>query len=140
MRCNDQFRTVAEGEQISTKLLNGYAFSRQTAGRCGAECNDQFGPDQSPLNVIPPLAARDFVTVRTFVQSAFAADFEFEMLDRVGNEDGSAVEPGISDRAIQDSPSRAYKGMTREVFIISRLLPYHHKPCRLWTLPRHDLR
>jgi hypothetical protein len=98
-----------------------------------------LGPDEVSLDLVPPFAALDFIAVRTFVQTALSADFEFKVLHGVGDEYCRTVESRIVDCAIENPARGTDEGVTSEVFVISGLLSDHHQRGVLRPFARHNL-
>ena len=139
MRRDHQLATIGQRKQSAAEFLNCGRLSGQASGRCGPQSNDQSGSDQTSFDVIPPPALFDLVIIGTFVQTAFAPDLEFEMFDRIGDENGTPVETRIANCLVQDATRGTHKRMTGEVFIISGLFTDHHQFRRLRSFARHDL-
>jgi hypothetical protein len=94
---------------------------------------------QLALDVVPPFAALDLISVGPFVQAALAARFEFEMLHRVGDEDLCAVQARFGNGPVQHPPGGADEGVAVEVFVVAGLLSDHHQRRVLRSFAGDDL-
>jgi hypothetical protein len=61
------------------------------------------------------------------------------MLDRVGDENGLAVEAGLRDRFVEHTTRWANEWPPSEVFLVARLLAHHHDAGANWTCAGHNL-
>ena len=88
---------------------------------------------------MPPAATVDLIGVGPLVQAPLAAHFVFEMLDRVGDEDTLALDPGFLKSAGQYAAGRTNEGQTGFVFLVARLLADQHHRRAARPLPGHRL-
>jgi hypothetical protein len=113
-------------EDLSSNLGNAYRSPQHPACRRSAKRYDEFGSYQRSLLIEPPAATIDLVGVRALVQTTLATVLEFEVLDRIGNEELDAVKTGVSDRAVEDAASRANERPTAQILVIAGLFPDEH--------------
>src|SRR5581483_11378093 len=91
-----------------------------------AETNNRVRFNNGYLRVQPRTARPDFVRVRFLVQAPFSARLPFEMLHDVRDVNGSAVEPDLLERAIEQLARRPDERLARAVFVIARHFADEH--------------
>ena len=94
----------------------------QRARRGGAERDGQRRADQLALLLDPPAAGVDLAAVGLGVDAPLAARDELEMLDRVGDVGGRAVDPGLGQRGVEQLPRGTDEGPAGKVLLVARLL------------------
>src|SRR3546814_10779532 len=62
------------------------------------------------------------------------------MLDRIGEEEPAAVEPGLCDRLVEQAAGGADEGPALYILLIARLFAHQHDARRRRPLARHPLR
>jgi hypothetical protein len=127
------------GKDFTANLGKGDGSAQHATRRGDAKGYDEIGPYEGSLLIEPPPATINLVGVRALVQPAFATHLEFEVLDRVGDEDPDLVKAGLSDRAVEDAASRSNKGATAQIFVIAGLLPDEHDASIERSLSGNDL-
>src|SRR5579871_1925529 len=70
---------------------------------------------------LPWTAGVNLRHARFFVQTAFAALLEFEVLHRVGDVDILAADGGIGKSLVERSAGGTHEGVAFEVFLVARL-------------------
>ena len=89
--------------------------------------------------VDPPPARFDLAGLRLVVDAPFAALDELEMLDRIGDVDRRAVDPGLLERDVEQLPGRADERPSGEVLLVTRLLADEHDRGIQRTFAEHGL-
>ncbi|GAB3920953.1 hypothetical protein GCM10029976_007260 [Kribbella albertanoniae] len=69
----------------------------------------------------------------------FATFLKAKMLDRIGEVDGSTIDPRRSERLVEQPPGRPDEHPPLFVLDIPRLLAHQHHPRLPRPLPRHNL-
>ncbi len=113
--------------------------AEHAARRGRAERNDDGRLDDRALEILPPAAPVDLISIRPLVQPPLAAHFVLEVLHRVGDEHALAIDAGIGERPVQYAAGRADERQAGLVLLVARLLAdqHHRGPPR--PLPRHRL-
>jgi len=137
---DNQFHVILGPEKLAPNCLNLKRFPGQAACSSGAQRDNQLGAHEMTFDVIPPLAALNFMTVGAFVQTALAAVFELEMFDRIGDENCLSIQSGFGNSFVQNPASRPDERMTSKILIIPRLFSDHHDRGMRRTFARHHLR
>src|SRR5262245_26942977 len=96
-----QSGAVSKRADFATQLRDGDIAPNETARGRRAERHDESGLDRLALDLAPPAAVLDLEGIGFLVQSSLAAWLEFEMLDRIGDEDRLAVQPRFRNRAVE---------------------------------------
>lgn len=97
-------------------------------------------PDNCHLPLKPAQARPDFRHARLLMQATFAALKKFEVLDRIGDVNGPAVQSGIAQRPVEEQPRRSNEGLASNVLLVAGLLPNEHQGCRNRSFAEHGLR
>src|SRR6185437_13994942 len=140
MNGGDHPATIGHLNSFAADLADSHRLAHQTTHRGGSECDHDLRLEDGALKVEPPAAALDLVRVRLLVQPPFAARREFEMLDRVGDEDLFAVDAGLRDRLAEHAPGGADEGRAGDIFFVTGLLADQHDTRLGRAFARHDLR
>jgi len=139
MERDERFGAVIKRQRYSARLADRDRTAEQTSRGRRTKRDDDSGLHHCALQILPPAAAVDLVSVGPLVQAPLAAHFVFEMLDRVGNEDTFPLNPGFLKSAVQDAARGTDEGQTGLVFLIARLLTDQHHRCTSRSLPGHRL-
>jgi hypothetical protein len=91
-------------------------------------CGDQL---QFPLQ--PPAVVPDLACGRALMDAPFAALFEFEVLDGIGQVARCPIDPGFAERSVEQLACRADEGAPLPVFLVSRLLSDEGDSRALWS-------
>jgi hypothetical protein len=92
MHCHETsaFRRIACGRALSSPTADARL---GRASRRGAQSHDQSRPDRVDLAIKPPFACLDLADIGLLVNAPLAARLIFEMLERAGEIELSAIEP-----------------------------------------------
>lgn len=136
---NECQRTIGEPEVLPAHPADRYDFSEQTAAGRRAQRNDRRRPYYRPLMIEPPFATLDLIGIRPLVQPTLASCLEFEVLDRVGDENVRAGNSRPRQRLIEDATGGPNEGLSGDVFLVARLFSNQHKLGTTPSFARHNL-
>src|SRR3954454_12232920 len=91
------------------------------------ETDEHARLDHGELGLQPRAAGVDVLRARALMDAALAALLEVEVLDRVGDVDERAVDPGLDERLVEDPARRADERMTLAVLAVAGLLADEHR-------------
>ena len=100
--------------------LEGRRDERLRRGR--SEAHHDLWFEDPDLRVEPEPARRDLAPVRLFVQTSLAGRAPLEVLHRVGQVHGVAVDPRGRERLIEHAPGGADERLAGDVLLVTRLL------------------
>src|SRR5260370_39105062 len=92
----------------------------------GPQAEDDVGLYERELGVKPWAARDNFCFRRFLVNAPLAALFEFEVLDGIGDVNIRPVDACLFERAGQQTAGGSDKRLPGKIFLIARLLAYHH--------------
>src|SRR5260370_29962127 len=92
----------------------------------GPQADDDLRLYERELGVQPWAARDNFCFRRFLVNAPLAALFEFEVLDGIGDVNIRTVDACLFERAGQQTAGGSDKRLPRKIFLIARLLAYHH--------------
>ncbi|MNE79521.1 hypothetical protein D3C80_1760140 [compost metagenome] len=91
------------------------------------QSQDQAWFDQPPLLVQPPATRLNLAGVRRSVQPTLAARFVFEMFHGIGQVDFGVINARLCQGGVKHLSRWPDEGLSRQVFMITRLLAYNHQ-------------
>ncbi|MNT27528.1 hypothetical protein D3C72_1631650 [compost metagenome] len=117
-----------------------HALAAQHRARRGrAQRHDHLGADLLQLALQPQAAGLDLLLCRRLVQPPLAAQFELEMLDRIGHEELVAVQARLAQCLVQQVARRPDEGRALQVFLRAGLLAHQHDARMRGALAGHAL-
>lgn len=114
------------------------AHDRLGGGR--AEEDDRARPDRLDLGFQPRPARAHLGGGRLLVQAPLAAADPAEVFDGVRDVDAGAVDPGLTERLVEQPAGRADERFAAQVLLVARLLAHEHDPRMPVALPENGLR
>src|SRR5687767_2266407 len=122
-RRDDDFR-VWRLDRLSALLRHLELLAEQRLGCGGAEADDDARLDEGDLELEPWVAGRDLADVRLLVDTPLTAlgALPLEVLDRVRDVDGAAVDAGLVEGGVEELARRSDEGLAGAVFLVARLL------------------
>ena len=99
-----------------------------------------MGLDDRELGFEPRAAGRHLGPVRLLVDPALPARLPLEVLDRVRDVDGRAVDSGRLEGLVEQPPGGADERPPGAVLLVAGLLADEHRRRPARTLPEHGLR
>jgi hypothetical protein len=103
------------------------------------EADDHVRTDRRDLRVEPGPAGSRLRRAWLLMDAPLPPWLPLEVLDHVGDVDGSAIEPGLGERAVEKPPSGAHERPAAQVLLVTRLLADEHDLGRTRTLPEDRL-
>ena len=103
----------------------GRAKDRLRRGR--AQADENFRPNEAQFRLKPGPAGRDIARARFLVDAPFSARLPLEMLDRVGDVNGVAIDFRVDERSIEQLAGRTNERLPVQIFLITRLLAEEHE-------------
>jgi hypothetical protein len=88
--------------------------------------HDDIRHDQRYFFFEPRPAGFRFLHTRLLVNPALSSLFELEVLDCVCNVNGSTIDPGVFECAVEQPAGRSYKRSALAVFLVPWLLTDKH--------------
>src|SRR5919108_2255302 len=113
--------------------------SEYRAGRRAAQRHDGPWAHELALVVDPPAAGFDLASVRFLVKPAFAARLMLEVLHSIGEIDGTTVDAGSCQCAVEDAAGGADEGAAGQILLVPGLFADEHHLSVGWTLAEHGL-
>jgi len=109
-------------------------------GCCCSQAHKNFRPDCLYLGLQPEPASSYLFGVWLLVYTALAAWLKFEMLYSVGDIDHFAIDVGLLECDIQNTPGGSYKRMPVEILLVAGLFTHKDDPRALRSFPEDSLR
>lgn len=116
-------RSIIVGLPRTSAILTGLRINARAAV---APRESTTGGETIALAVEPPAAGFDFVCVRTLMNSTLAAKSVYEVLHRVGEKNGIAIDTGIAKCFVKDLARGPDERPARKILQITRLLADNH--------------
>jgi hypothetical protein len=111
------------------RIAQNTNFRPEDALRSGASQQHQHtGPHSIELCFQPGPAGTDFPSSRLFVQTPSALGFPFEMFHGIRDISLLSIDSRLRQSAIEQPSGWSYEWPSREVFLITWLLPHKHGP------------
>ena len=127
-------------QSLASILSDPELFPEQGLGSRRAQGNDHPRLQQADLFLKPGIAGPHFCRSRLFVEPPAAFDRnKFEVLYCIRDVDSSAIDAGLFERRIEQSPSRPHEWMPLPVLLVSRLLADQHDLSVPRSLPEDRL-
>lgn len=113
----------------------------EEALRCGrAHQDERAGLDERELRLEPETAGHRFRPARHVMDPPRPSGLPFEVLDRVRDVGGAAVDPGFVEGAVEQLRGRPDERRAGPVLLVARLLADEHHLARHLPLAEHGLR
>src|SRR4029078_11592078 len=124
-------------------LATDFAYAEWTTGDAPhsscAERDNDIRLDKLPLEIQPPVAAVDLISIRPLMQTPLAARFKLEMLDGIGHENRIALDAGVFQCLRKHAAARTDTWPPLLVVLIAGLLANHHDSRPRRSFARHRL-
>src|SRR5438105_9940678 len=129
------------GDFLAATLRDTKRLAEERLRRGRSETHDDLRLDELHLFVEPRAACADLAVVRFLVNPTlrFLAALPLEVLHRVGDIHGVAIDSGFLERGVQQAARGAHKGMPFLVFLSARLLADNHHAGARWALAEYGL-
>src|SRR6266498_3008750 len=112
------------------KLSTLFGYAKFWAEQClscgGAENHNYLWLNKCDLGLEPGTASRNFLSVRFFVDAAFATRLPLEMFDNISDVSLRAVDAGFFQGVIEQATGGTNEWMASEIFFIAGLFADEH--------------